>query len=396
MTLVLDAVDPASVGMDADRLSLAGDLMQRQHDEGRSPMLAAIVARHGRVVFAKTVGDHRPDGPPLTLDSVFPLASNGKPMTAATLLALVERGQVGLTEPAVDYLPELAAGDNREVLVHHLLTHTSGWDQEDIQASMDALVAAGNLSRLTAGRDLLTNLFLESGWAVPRRRAAGEAMVYTNFNYSLISEIIRRVTGGTLDATMRELLFEPTGMTSSAVIVGDDLLPRVVQRPDGIPHAAEHPETTLAHFDPLWLGCDDGMCGVHASPLDNLRFLEMVRNGGRADDTRVLSPAAVRVMTTNQVPGVSAVIGSLTLREASWAYAFNVGTSDALPHFRGGTPSRGSLRHGGSGGITSWIDPELGITGVYYELVTEEDETGMPLSWAVDRFEDVVTSSVVE
>jgi CubicO group peptidase (beta-lactamase class C family) len=152
----------------------------------------------------------------------------------------------------------------------------------------------------------------------------------------------------------------------------------------------------LAHFDPLWLGCDDGMCGVHASPLDNLRFLEMVRNGGMAGDTRVLSPAAIRVMTTNQIPGVAAVIGPYTLSEASGAYAFNVGTADALPYFRGGTPSRGTLRHGGSGGIASWIDPDLGITGVYFELVTEEDEAGMPLSWAVDRFEDIVTSAVVD
>ena len=137
------------------------------------------------------------------------------------------------------------------------------------------------------------------------------------------------------------------------------------------------------------------MCGVHASPLDNLRFLEMVRYRGMAGDTRVLSPAAIRVMTSNQIPGVSAAIGSYTLREASWGYAFNVGTADALPHFRGGTASRGSLRHGGSGGIASWIDPDLGITGVYFELITEQDEAGIPTSWAVDRFEDIVTSAVV-
>ena len=396
MTLMLDTVDPAIVGMAADRLALAGDLMQRQFDEGRSPMLAAIVARHGQVVFTKTLGDHRPGGPPLALDSVFPLASNGKPMTAATLLALVERGMVGLTEPAVDYLPELAAGDNGEVLVHHLLTHTSGWDQDDIRASMDAMVAAGDRSQIPPNRDLLSHLFLTSGWAVPRRRAAGEAMGYTNFNYSLISEIVRRVTGGTLDAAMSDLLFDPTGMTRSAVIVPDSLLPHVVERPPGIPHAPGHADTVLAHFDPLWLSCDDGMCGVHASPLDNLRFLEMVRNGGVAGDTRVLSPAAIQVMTTNQIPGVAADLGFIKLREASWAYAFNVATADPLAHYRGGTPSRGTLRHGGSGGVTSWVDPKLGITGVYFEILTEEDEFGGPVSWAIDRFEDVVTSAVLD
>lgn len=395
MTLVLDMVEPAALGMAPDRLALAGDVMQRQYDAGKSPMLAAIVARHGQVVFAKTLGNQRPGGPPLTLDSVFPLASNGKPMTAATLLALVERGRVGLTDPVVDYLPELAAGDNRGVLVHHLLTHTSGWDPDDLLASLEALVSSGDISP-PPDRDVLSYLFLASGWAVPRQGRAGEAMRYANFNYSLISEIIRRVTDGTVDSAMRELLFEPTGMTSSAVIVTDELLPRVVERPEGIPHAPGHPATVLPHFDPIWLRCDDGMCGVHASPLDTLRFLEMVRNGGMAGEARILSPASIRVMTGNQIPGVSAEIGHIKLREASWGYAFNVATADPVAHFRGGTPSRGTLRHGGSGGIASWVDRELGIIGVYFELVTEEDELGGPVSWAVDRFEDVVTSAVID
>ena len=135
MTLDLEPVDAAEVGMSADRLRFADQLMQRQFDEGRSPMLVAVVARHGRVVFEKTLGDQRPGGPPLTLESVFPMASNGKPMTATTLLALVERGMVALTDPVVAYLPELSNERNGTVLVHHLLTHTSGWDAEALTAS---------------------------------------------------------------------------------------------------------------------------------------------------------------------------------------------------------------------------------------------------------------------
>ena len=58
-------------------------------------MLVAVVARHGQIVFSHAVGDRRPGGPPLSVDDIFPLASQTKPMTAATLLALVERGLVG-------------------------------------------------------------------------------------------------------------------------------------------------------------------------------------------------------------------------------------------------------------------------------------------------------------
>jgi CubicO group peptidase (beta-lactamase class C family) len=395
MTLELDPVDPAEMGMSTEHLRWADELMQRQFDEGRSPMLAAIVARHGRVVFTKTLGDHRPGGPPLTLDSMFPLASNGKPMTAATLLAVVERGLVGLTDPAEAYLPELAGNGNGDVLVHHLLTHTAGWDDDELMTRLGEIVAGGALDP-PEGRDVLTHLFLTAVWDAPRARPAGELMQYSNFHYTLISEIIRRATGGTLHAAMRELVFDPADMTRSAVIVPDDLVPRVVERPPGIPHSPGHPNTVLAHADPLWTKSDDGGSGVHTSPVDNLRFLEMIRNGGMVGDQRVLSGAAVRAMTTNQIPGVSAKFGWSTLAEASWGYGFSVGGADPSPRFRGGTTARGALRHGGAGGISSWVDPSLGITGVYYDLLTEGDESRGPVSWAAERFEDVITASVVD
>jgi CubicO group peptidase (beta-lactamase class C family) len=394
LTPTPEVVDPAEVGMSGERLGHAADLMERQFTEGRSPMLAAVVARHGKVVFTKVLGDQRPGGPPLALDSVFPLASNGKPMTAATLLALVERGLVGLTEPVVVHLPELEVNDNGGVLVHHLLTHTSGWADEDLMEAVGAGVAAG-ISEPPPGRDWLEHLFLETAWAVPRTRGVGQVMLYATHNYTFISEIIRRVTGDTVDAAMRRYVLDPVGMADTAVIVPDELLPRVVERPHGIPYAPGYPESAIAHYDPLWLACDDGGFGVHGTVLDYLAFQEMIRNGGVVGDTRVLCGDSIRVMTTDQIPGTSAEIGAVKLRDACWGYGFSVGGPSPVMHWRGGTPSRGTLRHAGAGGIGSWIDPTLGISAVYHELITEETD-GAPESWAIDRFEDIVTAAVLD
>lgn len=389
-----DQVDPAEVGMSAEHLRHADELMERQFAEGRSPMLAAVVARHGKVVFTKTLGQQRPGGRPLAIDDVFPLASNGKPLTAATLLALVERGLVGLTEPVVAYLPELSVNDNADVLVHHLLTHTSGWDPDDLSEALTTAVVSG-ISEPPPGRDWLEHLFLESAWAVPRSRAAGELMQYANHNYTLLGEIVRRATSDTLDAAMRRYLFEPVGMADTAVIVPDALLPRVVERPDGIPGAPGDPDTALPMYDPLWLACDDGGCGVHGTVFDYVCFLEMVRAGGVAGAERVLCADSIRVMTTNQIPGTAAAINGFTLTEASWSYGFSVGGAGPIAGWRGGTASRGSLRHGGAGGIASWMDPALGISAVYHELVTDQGGDGRPPSWAADRFEDIITAAVV-
>jgi serine-type D-Ala-D-Ala carboxypeptidase len=393
MTFSMEPHDPAELGMSAARLADAAALMDRQYAEGLTPMAVALVARHGRVVFSHAVGDARPGGPPVTIDSVFPLASQTKPMTAAVIMALAERGMIGLTESASLTLPELADA-HRDVMVFHLLTHTSGWCEEDHAAAREARLDEA-IATIPEGTDPLTHILLWPGWDVPRRLEIGERMQYCNFNYSLLGEIVRRVTGDTLDAAMRRYLFDPIGMTASAMIVGDDLQPRVIERPPGIPAGPDHEGTVLPFYDPMWLASDDGASGVHASAPDLARFWQVFVDGGMVGDTRILSRDAVRVMTTNQIPGISVDLGGLSRTEASWGYGFGVTGDEAWTRFGGGTSSPSSFRHGGAGGIDGWIDPESGVVAVYIEVLTGATPEGLPLSWAAHRFQDVVNASVL-
>ncbi len=189
----LTPAEPAAVGMSPARLDDARALMQRQFDEGLSPTLAAVVARHGRVVFSHAVGDQRPGGPPVSVDSIFPMASQTKPVTAAVILCLVERGLIGLNEPASVHLPELAA-DHDDVLVAHLLTHTSGWHDDDVVADREARLD-DLISDFSGDGDLMTHIFLARAAEIPRRSSVGAVMQYSNVNYSLLGEIVRRTTG---------------------------------------------------------------------------------------------------------------------------------------------------------------------------------------------------------
>ncbi|MCB1006145.1 MAG: beta-lactamase family protein [Acidimicrobiales bacterium] len=395
MSLDTALVDPAEVGMSPARLEDAAALMQRQYDTGRSPTLVAVVARHGRVVFTHAVGEHRPGGPAVTTDSIFPLASQTKPMTAAVLLCLVERGLVGLNEPITVHLPELEGQGHDEVMVNSLLTHTSGWHEDDFLARVDERLDDVIAGWSPGGRSLLDEILLTPCFETPRREVPGVIMQYCNLNYTLLGEIIRRVTGDSLDAAMRRHLFEPLAMTSSAVIVPDDWADRVIGRPPGIPFGPEHPDSPIAFDDPLWAKSDDGASGVHATAVDALRFAQMILDRGLAGGRRVLSGDAVRVMTTDQVPGIAAEVLGMHRPEARWGYGYAVTGTAPWLRFGGATVAVGSLRHGGAGGIDVWIDPSTGVVGVYFEVVTEwSDEVG-PVSWAAHRFEDVVTAAVV-
>ena len=392
MTFSAELHDPADFGISAARLADAAVLMDRQHAAGLTPTALALVARHGKVVWTHAVGNARPGGTPVTIDSVFPLTSQGKPITAAVVLALAERGMIGLTESAAHTLPELA-GEHEEVMVYHLLTHTSGWHGDDHEAAREERLADA-IATIPEGTDPLTHIMLWPGWGVSRRRGVDEMMQYCNFNYSLLGEIVRRVTGDTLDAAMRRYLFEPIGMTSSAMIVGDDLRPRLIERPPGIPLGPDHEGTPLSTNDALWTGSDEGASGVHASAPDLARFWQMLLDGGTVGETRVLSRDAVRVMTTNQIPGVPVELGGISLAEASWGFGFGVAGHEAWTKFGGGLSSPMSFRHGGSGGIDGWADPETGVIAVYFEIVIEATPDGMPWSWAAHRFQDVVNAAV--
>jgi serine-type D-Ala-D-Ala carboxypeptidase len=385
--------DPAELGISPGRLEHAAALMDRQYELGLTPTAVALVARHGKLLFTHTVGDARPGGPPVTIDSMFPIASQTKPMTAAVIMALAERGSVGLTESASATLPELEA-EHRDVMLFHLLSHTSGWAEDDLVAARESKLREA-IASVPPGTDLLTHIMLWPGWDVPRRLAPGERMQYCNFNYSLLGEIVRRVTGDTLDAAMRRLLFEPIGMSNSAMVVDDTVRPRLIERPPGIPLGPDHPDTPLSSNDPLWEASDDGASGAFTSAVDLARFWQMFLDGGTVGDTRVLSRDAVRVMTTNQIPGIAVDLAGVSRSEASWAFGFGVTGHEAWPRFGGGTSNPASFRHGGSGGIDGWVDPDSGVVAVYIEVVTENRD-GLPWSWAGHRFQDVVNAAVLD
>ena len=393
---VVERVSPADVGMSDDRLELARDLMRDHVSSGRAPSTAAVVLRHGEVVFAEAFGVQRPDGPDLTVDHVWPIASAGKPLTAATVLSLVEEGRIGVMSPITEYLPELADTGNDDVLVHHLLTHSAGWESDLFSGRLAALLESGSLPEPPPGRDLITHLVLSLALDPVRFAPVGTLMAYGNINYSLLGEIVRRVTGGTLDAAMRARVFEPLGMSRSALIVGDNLRPDLVQRAPNLPFGSYDPPTFVPFQGEVWESSDAGESGLHASPIDLGRFGQAILNGGTLDGARFLSASTVHSMCIDQIPGLPAVFGGDRLVPvASWGYGFGVICEYRWPYFGGGLVPAGSVNHPGAGGIDFWIDFEHGIAGVFFEVLTEISDDLHPISGMGNRFQDVITAAVV-
>src|SRR5947209_2945726 len=112
----LPTAAPASVGMSAKQLARIDDAIAASISKHEMPGAVVLVARRGRVVWRKAYGSRAllPQRETMTADTIFDLASLTKVVaTATSIMMLVERGQVRLSDPVSVYLPELK-GESRD------------------------------------------------------------------------------------------------------------------------------------------------------------------------------------------------------------------------------------------------------------------------------------------
>ena len=340
--------------------------------------LCVLVARRGVVCLHEADGRLGPRGAPaLEPDSIFPMLSITKAVTATALMQLVEDGIVGLTRPVREYIPEFKGAGKQEVCVHHLLTHTSGIGGGEPEDEADHVPAHPEIE----------------GWVlnICRTRLAyepGSEMRYTGANFALIGEVIRRTTGRTVAEHAAERIFAPLGMNDSSFVL-----------------PAEHEARTISWNAMVGLGDTTTPefraqpapnTGMHSTAMDIAAFGQMFLNGGCYGDARLLHPYTVGEMTRDQIPGVGATlsVGPVYERrrpEASWGYGWSIAanaTWSRWPKF-----PRGTFTHSGGGGALVWMDPTNEIVGVYLSICRFSPETFDPLS-NNDLFVNAVVSSV--
>lgn len=342
--------------------------------------LCVLVARRGVVCLHEAYGRLGPRGaPPLERDSIFPMLSITKSVTATALMQLVDEGMIGLTRPVREYIPEFKGAGKQEVCVHHLLTHTSGIgggrgepEEEPAEVPPDSDVDEWvlNICRTRLGYE------------------PGSEMRYTGANFVLIGEIIRRTTGRTVADHAAERIFAPLGMGDSSFVL-----------------PAEHEARTISWNAMVGLGDTTTPefraqpapnIGMHSTAMDIASFGQMFLNGGCYGDARLLHPHTVGEMTRDQIPGVSATLsmGPMYERrraEASWGYGWSIAgnaTWSRWPMF-----PRGTFTHSGGGGALLWVDPTNEMVGVYLSICRFSPETADPLS-NNDLFVNAIVASV--
>ncbi|HZT77904.1 MAG TPA: serine hydrolase domain-containing protein [Vicinamibacterales bacterium] len=279
--LLLAARPQADSRFDA-LVALATEKMAAYHVPG----VALGVFDHGTTTLRGLGVTNVEDPLPITEHTVFPIASISKTFAATAMMRLVEQGKVDLHAPVRRYLPDFRVADDtvsREVTIWHLLTHTSGWE--------------GQVSGPDRGEDTLRN-FVASDTVTGLMQLAptGAAWSYNNAGFSIAGRVIEVVTGESINAAIRDLVFQPLHLEHAGTTPGEFIVNRFAA-----PHAnhGDAPPTLMRPFVPSTSVTAGGVGLCLTDLLSYARF--HLGDGTASTGERVLTRASLDLMKTPQL-----------------------------------------------------------------------------------------------
>ena len=339
MNTILRYGTPEEAGMDPKRVAHVKDLARGWVEEGITPSLVVLAARRGVIVLHEAYGvmGPEPDAGHLQKDTIFPLASLTKPITATAAMCLVEDGLLGLNRPVQWYIPEFVGEGKDAVMVHHLLTHTSGLTDDELDAHAQRNSGTVEASPPQATEHLRLHEEYWLRYDAPLSRPPGEEMSYCSWGYEFLGDIVRRVSGQSLVAFTSERIFEPLGISHTCWVVADAARNQVVRRDDAEYGAALSKSWGVGEVP--WASG-----GLWSAANDLAVFGQMFLNGGQYGEARILSRASVAAMTRNQIPGIGARWNSGFLPEGSWGLGWDVQGNKRVVAARGSLIRHGLIR----------------------------------------------------
>ncbi len=200
--------------IDAIALQRRVDALFAKYDRPGSPGAAVGILRSGAVILAKGYGEASIEhGVPITPRTVFRIASVTKQFTVAAVLMLAREGKLKLDDQPQQYLPDLPALP-KPVTIDQMMRNNSGWPD-----FLELLRLGGsNLDRLARMEELVG--------AIVRNKhlnfEPGSRFLYSNTNFLLLGLIAEKVSGKPLPEFLRERIFAPLGMTSTALTIDPD------------------------------------------------------------------------------------------------------------------------------------------------------------------------------
>ncbi|HEX9534645.1 MAG TPA: serine hydrolase domain-containing protein [Stellaceae bacterium] len=351
-------------------------VLRRATEAKEVPGVVAVAATDKGVLYEGAFGTRDlANGPDMTPDTIFRLASMTKAVTSTAAMQLVEQGRLQLDQPIGNVLPELAAPQvlegfddsgaprlrpaKRPITLRHLLTHTAGFGYEVWDADLIRYVKVSGTPSSSTGK--LASLRL------PLVFDPGDHWEY-GINLDWAGRAVEAVSGQPLEVYFREHVFAPLGMADTDYVISSAQQSRLVSVHQRKPDDSLEP---VVPPDPPWREFWSGGGGLYSTGRDYLAFLQMLLGQGRFNGAQLLRPETVALMGRNQIGDINAGILKTALPQRSndvdffpgipckWGLGYMINTQPG-PNGR----SAGSLTWAGLFNTYYWLDPQKRVAGV--------------------------------
>ena len=338
----------------------------------------ALVATKDKMLCLETVGYADIETKkPMKADTLFAIASMTKAHSCAAYMTLVDEGKMKVDDPVEKYIPEfkkLQMGDpdnpanlhapSHPITLKECMTHTAGLppkigQRKDFRPSFVSLKAD---AAAMAGK-------------VPLNVEPGTKYQYS-VGIDLVGAVVEVITGMRYADFMQKRLFDPLELKDATFFPTQDQVNRLARTvkvtPDkqsiqnvnvnqGHQHNPAVPDGLLCQQTMDIVARYQNHCGGPSGGLfstaeDVMKFCQMLLNDGEYHGKRILSPEAVKMMTTNEIKGIG-------------NYGFGLVTMENDPQF-----SPGSYNHRGARSTMMWVDKQRGLVLVL--LLQASDDLG--------------------
>jgi len=383
------------VGLSSMRLQRITRVMQAAIDRREIAGAVTLIARHGKIAHCEAVG--RQDiasGTPMRPDTIFRIYSMTKPITAVATLLLYEEGHFLLDDPVAHFIPEFAemkvftresatgievADLERPITIRHLLLHTSGLPYDNVEGSpVKRLYAQAQIR----GRDELLAEKARRIAQLPLMHQPGSGWTY-GWSTDVLGRLVEVVSGQPFDSFLKERIFDPLAMVDTGFHVPATQLGRLatVYGPGDQGDLQPDYRPELAYAEPPRYLSGGG--GLVSTATDYARFCQMLLNGGKLDDERLLSRATVALMLADHLPGQPRPFPPDFPVAAGYSMALG-GATLVDGALAGLLSSKGSYEWGGAADTRFWIDRTEDLIGVFMIQL-------LPLSFRLPRLFNVLT-----
>ena len=349
--------------------------------EGRIAGANALVYHRGEETCFKSAGlASVKDGTPYTRETLVQIFSMTKPVTGVALMQLWEQGRFGLDDPLEDHLPEYAGlgvfvrmGEDgtpvtrppsRKVTIRDVLRHTAGFTYGNADHPSDPIWE--ELQPLAATNTLAQ--FSQKMAQVPLLHDPG-----THWQYSagvdVQARLVEVLSGMAFADYVDANIFTPLGMDDTGWRRSTAEIPRLARiyagGEDNVLTPMPEEEWLEAAFagNPMTMGGS----GLVATVDDYMRFARMLLGEGELDGARILRPATVRLMATDQLdPRIAADDRSWLVGKGNGGFGFDFFVRTGPPQTA--AENRGTVGEFFWDGYAStlfWVDPAQDMAVVF-------------------------------